>query len=82
MNTILSRSFDENSDPSGGIYRCDETDADGRTTLAPILYKRIPMKRPPAIMTMKRPPAIMMTLMIMLDVGPSLPGIVVLILKI
>lgn len=29
MNTILSRSFDENSDPSGGIYRCDETDADG-----------------------------------------------------
>ncbi|WP_232012588.1 type IV pilus modification PilV family protein [Vibrio aphrogenes] len=30
MNTILSRSFDENSDPSGGIYRCDETDADGK----------------------------------------------------
>lgn len=26
MNTILARGFDNNSDPSGGIYRCDEND--------------------------------------------------------
>lgn len=29
MNTILSRGFDEHSDPSGGIYRCGEDDEDG-----------------------------------------------------
>lgn len=27
MNTILSRGFDENSDPSGGLLRCDDTTA-------------------------------------------------------
>ena len=25
MNTILARSFDQNSDPSGGVIRCDDT---------------------------------------------------------
>ncbi|MGO2497038.1 MAG: type IV pilus modification PilV family protein [Vibrio litoralis] len=27
MNTILARSFDQNSDPSGGVIRCDDTTA-------------------------------------------------------
>ncbi|WP_186294751.1 type IV pilus modification PilV family protein [Vibrio algivorus] len=27
MNTILSRGFDDNSDPSGGLIRCDDTTA-------------------------------------------------------
>lgn len=27
MNTVLSRSFDQNSDPSGGLIRCDDTTA-------------------------------------------------------
>ncbi|MGO2281386.1 MULTISPECIES: type IV pilus modification PilV family protein [Vibrio] len=30
MNTILSRGFDDNSDPSGGIYRCDENDVNNQ----------------------------------------------------
>ncbi|WP_017026448.1 type II secretion system protein [Vibrio rumoiensis] len=30
MNTILSRGFDDNSDPSGGIYRCDENDVNNK----------------------------------------------------
>ena len=40
MTDILSRQFDENSDPNGGFYRCGENDVDGNLRPCSSVLKR------------------------------------------